>query len=66
MGSLRKAVDVEVTADDKERIETFRVNNRLASKAEALMVLVKRGLQQTSPHRPKLVRKEADGPQRRH
>ena len=66
MGSLRKAVDVEVTADEEERIEAFRVKNRLATKAEALLMLVKRGLRERSPCMPKFVAREADGPPRTH
>ena len=63
---MRKAVDVAVTADEEDRIETFRVKNRLATKAEALMMLVKRGLQATSPCMPNFVGKEAGGPPRTH
>ena len=59
MGSSHKVIELELTAEERESIEMFRIKYRFRSKSEAVKMLVKIGMRKSTALPPKFVSKRA-------
>ena len=57
MGSSNTVIEFELSAEEWESIETFRVKYRLKSRSEAVKMLVKIGMGKSAHFPPKFISK---------